>query len=62
VEYICLCNGITDEDVRRAMCCGARRPKEVYVAAGHRAQCGKCTPEILAMLRGRSMPVAETRA
>lgn len=51
VEYVCLCNGITDEEVRRAICCGARRPKEVYAAAGHGAQCGKCTPQILAMLR-----------
>jgi len=51
VEYVCLCNGITDEEVRRSICGGARRPKEVYAAAGHRAQCGKCTPEILALLR-----------
>ena len=61
MDYICLCNGITDEDVRRAICCGARRPREVYEADGHRAQCGKCTPEILAMLRERPVPRPETR-
>ena len=61
MEYICLCNGITDEDVRRAVCCGARRPKEVYDSAGHRAQCGKCTRDILAILRATPAAPAETR-
>ena len=62
MEYICLCNGITDEEVRRAVCCGARRPKEVYEASGQRAQCGKCTRDILAMLRTLKLAPAETRA
>jgi bacterioferritin-associated ferredoxin len=62
VEYICLCNGITDEEVRRAVCCGARRPREVYEAAGHRAQCGKCTREMLALIRATPPRAAETRA
>ncbi|WP_372619367.1 bacterioferritin-associated ferredoxin [Falsiroseomonas sp.] len=61
MEYICLCNGITDEEVRRAMCCGARRPREVYELAGHRAQCGKCTRDILALLRATPHRPAETR-
>ncbi len=62
MEYICLCNGITDEQVRAAVCCGARRPKEVYQAAGHRAQCGKCTREMLALIRSTPPVLAETRA
>jgi bacterioferritin-associated ferredoxin len=62
VEYVCLCNGITDEEVRRAICGGARRPKEVYDAAGHRAQCGKCTPDILALLRTMPRRPPEMRA
>ncbi|WP_237213161.1 (2Fe-2S)-binding protein [Falsiroseomonas oryziterrae] len=62
MEYICLCNGITDEEVRRAVCCGARRPKEVYEAAGHRAQCGKCTRDILAPLRATPPLPLEARA
>jgi len=51
VEYICLCNGITDEQVRRAICSGACRPRDVYEAAGHRARCGKCTRDIASMIR-----------
>ena len=62
MDYICLCNGITDDDIRRAICCGARRPKEVYAATGHRAQCGKCTHDILAILRCSPPHMAETRA
>jgi bacterioferritin-associated ferredoxin len=62
VDWVCLCNGITDEEVRRAICCGARRPKDVYEAAGHRAQCGKCTRDILALLRSTPKALAETRA
>jgi bacterioferritin-associated ferredoxin len=62
VDWICLCNGITDEDIARAICCGARRPKEVYQACGCRAQCGKCTRDILALLRIPPRVPAETRA
>jgi bacterioferritin-associated ferredoxin len=62
VTYICLCNAITDEEARRAICCGARRPKDVYAATGHRAQCGKCTRDILAILRATPPQLAETRA
>ncbi len=51
MDWVCLCNGITDEDVRRAVCCGARRPRDVYAASGARAQCGKCTRDILAIIR-----------
>ena len=61
MEYVCLCNGITDEAVRRALCGGARRPKEVYAAAGHRADCGKCTRDNLAILRAAPPRPAETR-
>ncbi len=62
MDWVCLCNGITDEEVRRAICCGARRPKDVYEATGHRAQCGKCTRDILAILRTTPKTLAETRA
>ncbi|MGE0415356.1 MAG: bacterioferritin-associated ferredoxin [Acetobacteraceae bacterium] len=52
--YICLCNAMTDADIRRAIANGARRPREVYEAAGCQAQCGGCTPTILDLLRGSS--------
>jgi bacterioferritin-associated ferredoxin len=62
VEWICLCNAITDEEVRRAICCGARRPKEVYAACGHRAQCGRCTRDLLVLIRAAPATPPEMRA
>jgi bacterioferritin-associated ferredoxin len=48
---ICLCNGMSDADVRAAAASGATRPKEVYACCGGRAQCGGCTATILNILR-----------
>jgi bacterioferritin-associated ferredoxin len=49
--YICLCNALTDTDVRQAADQGACRPRQVYEACGCMAQCGSCTKQILALLR-----------
>ena len=49
--YICLCNALTEHDVRRAAAEGARRPREVYDSCNTRAQCGSCTAMILCALR-----------
>lgn len=49
--YICLCNGMTDAQIRDAVAAGANRPKEVYCACGGHAQCGNCTATILTMIR-----------
>ena len=34
--YICLCNALTDHQVRQAVADGACRPREVYGACGCR--------------------------
>ncbi len=49
--YICLCNGLTDAHIQQAVAAGATRPKDVYCACGHSAQCGNCTRTILGMIR-----------
>lgn len=49
--WICLCNGITDTDVAKAACAGARRPKDIYAACGCRAQCGRCAKDILRVIQ-----------
>ena len=49
--YICLCNALTEHDVRRAAADGARRPREVYDSCNTRVQCGSCTAMILCALR-----------
>ncbi len=40
--YVCICNRLTDQQVRAAALSGASRPAEVYPACGCAAQCGTC--------------------
>jgi bacterioferritin-associated ferredoxin len=58
--YVCLCNALTDRQVKQAAAtAGAARPSNVYAACGCRAQCGQCVKAIVALLRGepeRAMP------
>ncbi len=49
--YVCLCNALTDRQVRQAVADGACRPREVYGACACRAQCGGCTNAILCLIR-----------
>jgi bacterioferritin-associated ferredoxin len=48
--YICLCNGLTDRDVR-AQCSDGYSVSMVYRGLGCEAQCGKCVPFVLQILR-----------
>jgi bacterioferritin-associated ferredoxin len=48
--YVCLCNGITDNQIRTAVREGASSFKDVRSVLGVASQCGKCgilTREIL---------------
>ena len=49
--YVCLCNALTDRQVRDAVAEGACRPRDVYGACGCRAQCSSCARAILATIR-----------
>lgn len=49
--YVCLCNSLTDAQIRGAIDGGARRPKEVYAACNCSAQCGGCTGTMLSIIR-----------
>jgi bacterioferritin-associated ferredoxin len=40
--YVCLCNSLTDQQVRDAARAGVDRPSEVYRACGCSVQCGAC--------------------
>ena len=48
--YICLCNVLTDRDVR-AGCDGAQSVSTVYRALGCEPRCGKCVPLVRQILR-----------
>ena len=48
--YICLCNALTDRDVR-ANCEDGSSVAMVYRSLGCEPQCGKCVPFVRQMLR-----------
>ncbi len=49
--YICICNALTDSDIRRAADEeGATRPAEAFKACRCRAQCGTCVRAMCAIL------------
>lgn len=39
---LCVCNAITETQVRDLARAGARTPEEAYAALGHEPQCGSC--------------------
>ena len=49
--YICLCNGLTDRDVKAAVSSGARRIANVYEMLGAAPQCAKCSLHIRDIIR-----------
>jgi bacterioferritin-associated ferredoxin len=48
--YICLCNGLTDREIR-AKCDNGGSVAMVYRSLGCEPQCGKCVPFVRQMLR-----------
>lgn len=51
--YICVCNGLTDEQVNLALANGAKSANAVYRCFGCKAQCGKCAR----MIRARAKEI-----
>jgi bacterioferritin-associated ferredoxin len=39
---VCICNRITESEVRKAARCGAKTPEEAYACQGCEIQCGCC--------------------
>ena len=48
--YICLCNAVTDHDIRRAAADGVRTFAELQARTGCSDCCGCCEPEARATL------------
>jgi len=40
--YVCLCNGVTDHDIRRAVAAGCRTLGDLTMQTGCGANCGCC--------------------
>jgi bacterioferritin-associated ferredoxin len=49
--YVCLCNGVTDRDVRDTASAHDGTISEVYRALGVRPKCGKCVPMVCEIVR-----------
>jgi bacterioferritin-associated ferredoxin len=49
--YVCVCNALTDRDVRPHTAGGGCSVSMVYRACGCRPQCGKCVALVRQMLR-----------
>jgi len=52
--YVCLCNGLTDRQVRGAAGTSGCTAAGVYRSLGVRPQCGKCLPLMREILRDHS--------
>ncbi len=58
--YVCLCNALTDRQVKQAAStAGVTKPSHVYAACGCRAQCGQCVKALINLLRGESITLSD---
>ena len=48
--YVCICNGVTDHDIRAAADAGCRSVTELTMRTGVGANCGSCLPSAEAIL------------
>ena len=53
--YVCICNAVTEDDVRSCVAAGAGSTKAVRAAFGMRPGCGTCTRRLCALVsQGRT--------
>ena len=59
--YVCICNGVTDNDIRQAAEAGCRTMSELTMRTGAGASCGSCVElatQVLTEARaGRELPL-----
>ena len=48
--YVCICNGVTDRDIRQAADAGCRTMAELTMRTGCGATCGSCLETAAAIL------------
>jgi bacterioferritin-associated ferredoxin len=49
--YVCVCNAITDRDIRAQAACECSTVAMIYRSLGTKPKCGKCVPLVRQMLR-----------
>ena len=48
--YVCVCNAVTENQIREAVKAGARNLGDLRLATGCATNCGQCTPLAVALL------------
>jgi bacterioferritin-associated ferredoxin len=48
--YVCLCNGVTERDIRQTAAAGCRSMSELTMRTGCGAGCGSCVEAATALL------------
>ncbi len=48
--YVCICNGITDKQIRQAVAGGATSLEELHDELGVASQCGSCSEHALSLI------------
>ena len=48
---VCVCNAISEKDLRGAVRCGAEKPKQVYSLLGRKPKCGQCLAHAETVIR-----------
>ncbi|MFG2002495.1 bacterioferritin-associated ferredoxin [Spirillospora sp. NPDC048911] len=48
--YVCVCNAVTEDDVRGCMADGCMTTRDVKTACGMKPGCGSCTKRLSAMV------------
>ncbi len=57
--YVCLCNGFTDRQIRRAAAAGEGSARAIYRSLGGAPRCGKCISTVEGILRDLDEPHPE---
>lgn len=62
--YVCLCNGVTDSQIKEAVENGCQRMRDLRAELGVTKQCGKCANhalEVLTQAKAEQTSLAMTR-
>jgi len=57
--YICLCRGVTDSQIRQAVCQGACSIRELRQLLGVASQCGRCGQCAKSLIEQTRMDITE---
>ncbi|MEL0612805.1 (2Fe-2S)-binding protein [Marinomonas arenicola] len=59
--YVCLCNGVTDGQIKQSIQEGATTMKALYQETNLGSQCGKCCQCAKKILNDELLQIAETQ-